>query len=65
METLLSDIEKFTAKNGLSEWQFGELALNDRHFIRQLREGRDLRMSTVDRVKSFMRSYRPAKARAA
>lgn len=65
MDTLLTDIEKFAAKNGLSEWQFGELALNDRHFIRQLREGRDLRMSTVERVKVFMRSYRPAKHGAA
>lgn len=61
MDTLLSDIEKFTANNGLSEWQFGELALNDRHFIRQLRDGRDLRMSTVERVKCFMATYRPSK----
>ena len=64
MKTLLSDIEKFAARHGLSEWQFGEMALNDRHFIRQLREGRDLRMSTVERVKHFMATYRP-KANAA
>lgn len=57
MDTLLSDIEGFCAQHGLSEWQFGELVLNDRHFIRQLRDGRDLRMSTLGKVKDFMDEY--------
>lgn len=59
MITLLSQIEAFRASNGLSEWRFGELALNDRHFIRQLREGRDIRLSTAERVRAFMAGYRP------
>ena len=59
MKTLLSDIEKFTRRHNLSEWQFGEMAMNDRHFLRQLRDGRDLRMSTVEKVQRFMTSYRP------
>ena len=41
----------------LSEWQFGEQAVNDRHFVRQLRAGRDLRMSTVERVRRFMTEF--------
>jgi hypothetical protein len=61
MDELLTSIEKFRTEHGLSEWQFGEMVLNDRHFIRQLRVGRDLRMSTVERVKSFMASYTPTK----
>lgn len=52
--TLLSEIEKFCTKHGLSERQFGTLALNDKNFIPQLREGRDLRLSTVERVRCFM-----------
>lgn len=61
MDELLTSIENFRNKHGLSEWQFGEMVLNDRHFIRQLRIGRDLRMSTVERVKSFMAGYAPTK----
>lgn len=56
---LLNQIEAFRAKHGLSDWQFGELAINDKHFVRQLRAGRDVRMSTVKRVQSFMASYTP------
>lgn len=59
MATLLSDIEGFCRRHSLSEWQFGELVLNDRHFIRQLREGRDLRLSTLAKVREFMTEYRP------
>lgn len=60
MDDLIKDIEAFRAENDLSEWQFGELALNDRHLIRQLRSGRDLRMSTVERLRTFMAEYKPS-----
>lgn len=65
MEDLLQTIETFCAANNLSEWQFGEAALNDRHFIRQLRDGRDLRMSTLGKVRDFMSNYPAPKADAA
>lgn len=54
MQQLLADITQFNTRHGLSEWQFGELALNDRHFVRQLRDGRDLRISTLARVREFI-----------
>lgn len=54
MNTLIQDVETYCSENGISESRFGELALNDRHFIRQLRAGRDLRMSTLERVRQFM-----------
>jgi hypothetical protein len=57
MIELLSQIEAFSAAHSLSEWQFGELALKDRHFVRQLREGRDIRLSTAKRVREFMSEY--------
>jgi len=60
METLLSDIESFLSDHPeLSEWQFGELALNDRKFIAQLRDNREPRRKTVARVRSFMQDYVP------
>ena len=68
MLDLITQIEAFSTKHGLSEWQFGELVMNDRHFIRQLRTGRDLRMSTVERVKTFLDTYpeaQPVRGKAA
>lgn len=62
MEPLTNRIDAFCEKHELSEWQFGELALKDRHFVRQVRAGRDLRMSTVRRVEEFMAEYRPDEA---
>jgi len=60
MSTLLSDIETFVQAHGLSEWKFGELALSDRHFVRQVREqDREPRRRTVAKVRSFMATYRP------
>lgn len=59
MSTLLTEIEAFCTRHEMSEWQFGEAVLNDRHFIRQLREGRDVRLSTVTRVTDFIRDYTP------
>ncbi len=60
MDEFLNEIDAFRQQHGLSEWQFGEMALNDRHFIRQLRTGRDMRLSTFGKVRAFMESYQPA-----
>lgn len=59
MSDLLTDILAFCTKHGLSETRFGELALNDKPFVSQLRDGRDMRLSTVQRVRDFMEEYRP------
>lgn len=64
MDPLLTEIEAFCIAQALSEWQFGELALKDRKFVGQLRAGRDIRRSTIGKVRTFMASYAPA-ARAA
>jgi hypothetical protein len=60
MEPLLLEIEAFCKANGLSETRFGELALGDKPFISQLRAGRDLRVSTVEKIRAFMSEYRRA-----
>lgn len=57
MSSLLCEIETFIAAHGLAESTFGQKALGDKHFVRQLREGRDIRLSTVGKVKNFMLTY--------
>lgn len=62
MANLIDEIEAFCREQRLSERQFGDLAVKDGKFVSQLRAGRDLRVSTVERVRSFMASYRPEAA---
>lgn len=59
MQDLITEIETFCRQNKMSKWDFGELALNDRPFVGQLEAGRDIRMSTVQRVREWMKSYKP------
>ena len=55
---ILSEIDAFIQATKLKEREFGLLALNDKNFVPQLREGRDVRASTVAKLKEFMASYR-------
>lgn len=57
MTTLLSEIEMFMSAHGLAETTFGQKALGDKHFVKQLREGRDIRLSTQGKVMQFMLTY--------
>lgn len=51
---LLSAIEAHCAKTGMGESTFGNLALNDPNFVRNLREGREPRRKTVARAFDFI-----------
>lgn len=57
MESLLDDIAAFIAAHGLSERRFGELALNDKNFVSDIRDGRSPSLNTVDRLRRFMSTY--------
>jgi hypothetical protein len=59
MDELITEIEAFLASDGMgiSATRFGELALGDRHLVRQLREGRELRLKTAGKVRDFMRKF--------
>lgn len=57
MATLLDDIEKFLVRHSMSQYRFGVAALNDKHFISDLRNGRDIRASTAMKVRSFMDTF--------
>ena len=57
MEQLLTDILAFCERHNMSQWDFGERALNDRPFVGQLENGRDIKFSTAQRVRAWMDRY--------
>ena len=59
-EPLLEAVERFVAASGLSEITVGRKALNDPHFVRQLRAGRRCWPETEQKVRAFMRESSPA-----
>lgn len=66
MATILEDVEAFLEANDISPTAFGDLAMKDRHLVRQLRGGRFLFPKTEEKVRTFMAAYvPPAKADAA
>jgi hypothetical protein len=54
---LLNEIDGFLAARGMSESKFGIEAMGDKHFIRELRRGRDCQASTIDRVREFISAH--------
>jgi hypothetical protein len=58
MTPLLSDVEAFLDTHKMAPTKFGADALGDRHFVRQLREGRRVWPETESRVRRFMATYR-------
>jgi hypothetical protein len=59
---LLNDIEAFIETHSLSPTAFGQSALGDRHFVRQLRNGRRVWPETEAKVRRFMATYQPQRA---
>lgn len=50
-------IEDFIQENQMSETSFGVLALKQPNFVFQLKDGRECREATQDKVLAFMASY--------
>lgn len=59
--SLLQDVEGFLNKTGMFPTVLGKEALNDPNFVFDLREGRDYRRSTEERLRVFMSKYKPSK----
>jgi hypothetical protein len=57
---LLGDIEAFLGTHEMSPTMFGQQALGDRHFVKQLRKGRRVWPETESKVRNFMVTYKPA-----
>lgn len=58
MVNLLEDIEAFLETHRMAPTRFGLLALNDRHFVRQLRANRRVWPETEAKARRFMATYR-------
>lgn len=57
MSDLILEIQDFCRRNGMAETRFGELALNDKPFVSQLRNGRRVWPETAERVRAFMADF--------
>jgi ketosteroid isomerase-like protein len=57
MINLLNDIEAFIERHQMKPSAFGRKFNNDGHFLNQIRNGRDLRMSTVTELREFMDAH--------
>lgn len=62
MEQLIADIQAFCDAHGMKPTRFGELALNDKPFVKRLEDGRRIWPETEAKVRRFMATYRPQEA---
>jgi 2,4-dienoyl-CoA reductase-like NADH-dependent reductase (Old Yellow Enzyme family) len=53
-DPILPAVEAFLAREGVSPTSFGKSAVNDPAFVHDLREGRELRKKTRDKVFAFL-----------
>lgn len=54
--TVLRRIEQFIALQGLSDTTFGQQAVNDGHFVQDLRGGVNMTLKRLERAEAFMGS---------
>ena len=54
---LVAEIDAFLAGYGMSETAFGEAVFHDKHFVRELRRGRDCQASSIDRCRTYIAAH--------
>jgi predicted transcriptional regulator len=57
-DEFLSTIESFLSAHGMNATLFGRLSMNDSSFVHRIRNGGDVRLSTMEKVQGFMREYK-------
>lgn len=65
MAQLLTEIDSFCERHDIAPTRFGQLALNDKAFVAQLRNGRRIWPETEMKIRAWMATYRPDQANAA
>jgi len=60
-QQLLDEIESFLITHAMPPGDFGLQVMSDISFVYRLRKGRDVRTSTADRARTFMREYKGSK----
>lgn len=63
-ETLLAEIEGYLTRTGMKPTAFGQAVAGDPSFVFELREGREPRAGTIDKVRNFMATPQPDEAAA-
>lgn len=53
-DEFLQEIEAFLRAHAMSAGRFGVLAMNDSGFVHRIRDGKDVRLKTMDKVRDFM-----------
>jgi len=56
-DPLLELVNRFLADSGMEPTTFGEKAMNDGNFVRDLRKGREARRRTRERVERFIAEW--------
>lgn len=62
-EQLIEEIERFLALSGISVTRFGVEAAGERGLLRRLKAGGDVTTETADRIRSYIKDWRPASPR--
>lgn len=63
-ETLLTEINRFCEKNGMSPSGFGRWALKNPNFVSDLQQGEETfspKLRTVNKIRLKMKTYKPEK----
>lgn len=60
-ERLIIDIERFLRKTGMGPTQFSVESCGQRGLMTRLRRGEGVTLETVDKVRTFMRTYKAKK----
>ena len=53
----IADIDTFMAQHGMTDRSFGVKCCNNPMFVFRLRDGTEPRLSTISKVRDWMRSY--------
>lgn len=64
-QQLLSEVEAFIERHGISASRFGTLAMNNPSFVLRLRQGANVTSESVVRARTWMAEYAPPKPRRA
>jgi hypothetical protein len=65
MAHLLTEIDSFCQRHGLAPTKFGLLALNDKAFVAQIKNGRRVWPETEAKIRKFMSEYAARQSSAA
>lgn len=58
IQSLLAEIDAFMAETRMPQSDFGTLSIGDPNLYRQLKDGREPRFNTIERIRAFMEKKR-------